>query len=281
MCCPCGGCRINFSFNQRMGFLGKHKQRRSDFVGWDCVCVAPRVYAGSEPGRSAIVRTLTGCGNRQMPANSDNLHIFNACTKVHYKDDQSLTLHHIPIRNHHACSLARIIAFTREAVEILTRDSAASILVHCKAGRGRTGMLICCLLLQLGICQTPADAVYFYTLKRMQHGSRESAPQRQSQLRYIEYYYRWMHCAKEEASAASMGFSLIGNARLAAVESVSADDLCIWARLPDGRLAWAWVNTRHCDAGPIPLELQSNQLPREMIGSILVHKGHWSKDAAV
>lgn len=40
-------------------------------------------------------------------------------------------------------------------------------IIHCQAGKGRTGTLICCYLMYSGRCSTPNDARLYYSKKRL------------------------------------------------------------------------------------------------------------------
>ena len=48
----------------------------------------------------------------------------------------------------------------------LLQDPANVIAVHCKGGKGRTGMVVACLLLRQGIQCDPAVALDFFAAKR-------------------------------------------------------------------------------------------------------------------
>jgi len=57
--------------------------------------------------------------------------------------------------------------------------------INCKAGKGRTGLIICCFLLHTGICQSTDDALKLYGNKRTKDGKGVTIA---SQIRYIRYY---------------------------------------------------------------------------------------------
>ena len=50
--------------------------------------------------------------------------------------------------------------------EWFSRDPNNVIAIHCKGGKGRTGMIICCLLLKMGIFTKPEDALEFFATRR-------------------------------------------------------------------------------------------------------------------
>lgn len=48
----------------------------------------------------------------------------------------------------------------------LDADIKNVVAIHCKAGKGRTGTVICSYLLYAGICNTPVDALLFFKKMR-------------------------------------------------------------------------------------------------------------------
>ena len=63
------------------------------------------------------------------------------------------------------------------------------VAVHCLAGRGRTGTVIACFLLFERLQPSPQAAVHCFCARRSQSASDISGP---SQLRYVEYYHRFL-----------------------------------------------------------------------------------------
>ena len=63
------------------------------------------------------------------------------------------------------------------------------VAVHCKAGKGRTGLMACCLVMHLGYQRTAADAIAFYNGRRVKDGKGLTVP---SQRRYVGYYERML-----------------------------------------------------------------------------------------
>jgi len=64
-------------------------------------------------------------------------------------------------------------------------DPQHVVIVHCNAGKGRTGTLIACFLIFSGMIDNAKDAITYYGWKRFTHGRGVTQP---SQVRYIYYF---------------------------------------------------------------------------------------------
>lgn len=58
--------------------------------------------------------------------------------------------------------------------------------VNCRAGKGRTGTIICCYLLFCGRFDSVEDVLDYYSKKRFALGEGVTQP---SQKRYVHYFY--------------------------------------------------------------------------------------------
>ena len=75
--------------------------------------------------------------------------------------------------------------FCNDAQQFLDADERNVIFVHCKAGKGRTGVMICAYLLYTGAITDPSICMAFYGMKRTTDGEGVTIP---SQRRYIDYF---------------------------------------------------------------------------------------------
>mmetsp|Transcript_17439 Transcript_17439/g.56111 ORF Transcript_17439/g.56111 Transcript_17439/m.56111 type:complete len:352 (-) Transcript_17439:191-1246(-) len=115
--------------------------------------------------------------------------VYNLCSERGY--DQSCfqgPVECFPFDDHSCPRLSDIGEFCGSAAAWLQGGEKRVVVVHCKAGKGRTGLMICALLMHLGALPGPGgavEAVSFYGARRTKDGKGVTIP---SQLRYIRYY---------------------------------------------------------------------------------------------
>ena len=56
--------------------------------------------------------------------------------------------------------------FCEDVVNYLKKDERNVAVVHCKAGKGRTGVMVCCYLLHIGASKNAEDVLKMYGEKR-------------------------------------------------------------------------------------------------------------------
>lgn len=66
--------------------------------------------------------------------------------------------------------LPMIERFCQEASNWLEQDDANVVVVHCKAGKGRTGVMIASLLLFMGVAKDSQQAITMYGANRTKNG---------------------------------------------------------------------------------------------------------------
>ena len=114
--------------------------------------------------------------------------IFNLCIedKRQYEvDNFSGQVASFPFYDHNCPPLELIPAFCASAYTWLKEGPEHVIAVHCKAGKSRTGVMVCCLLLHMKEKRELDDTITFYGFQRCYDGQGVTIP---SQRRYINYY---------------------------------------------------------------------------------------------
>ncbi|KAJ8770666.1 hypothetical protein K2173_021313 [Erythroxylum novogranatense] len=114
--------------------------------------------------------------------------VYNLCSERLY--DASLfggKVANFPFEDHNCPNLELITSFCHSAYSWLKQDIENVVAVHCKAGMGRTGLMICSLLLFLKFFSTAEEAIDYFNKKRCLDGKALVLP---SQIRYAKYFER-------------------------------------------------------------------------------------------
>jgi hypothetical protein len=77
----------------------------------------------------------------------------------------------------------------------LMENQETSALVHCKAGKGRTGVMICAYLIFSGLCKNTKEAIDIYGDRRSHTRQGVTIP---SQKRYIHHFETFLNCNFEK-----------------------------------------------------------------------------------
>eukprot|EP00281_Chroomonas_sp_CCMP1168_P003530 CAMPEP_0206269242 /NCGR_PEP_ID=MMETSP0047_2-20121206/32174_1 /ASSEMBLY_ACC=CAM_ASM_000192 /TAXON_ID=195065 /ORGANISM="Chroomonas mesostigmatica_cf, Strain CCMP1168" /LENGTH=152 /DNA_ID=CAMNT_0053697691 /DNA_START=114 /DNA_END=568 /DNA_ORIENTATION=- len=75
----------------------------------------------------------------------------------------------IPFEDHAPPLLLEMMQFCRDASAYMRRDPRNIIAVHCKGGKGRTGVLIAAFLLYVGHRRCALDALELFTFRRTEN----------------------------------------------------------------------------------------------------------------
>ncbi|CAI8588919.1 unnamed protein product [Vicia faba] len=114
--------------------------------------------------------------------------VYNLCSERLY--DGSLfqgKVASFPFSDHNCPSIQLIASFCQSAYSWLKEDIQNVVVVHCKAGMGRTGLMVCSLLLFLKFFPTAEEAIDCFNQKRCIDGKALTLP---SQIRYVKYFER-------------------------------------------------------------------------------------------
>ena len=68
----------------------------------------------------------------------------------------------VPFADHNAPPIELFDQFCKDADEWLSKDEQNIVVTHCKAGKGRTGVMICAYLLYSKVMSTADEAFEFY-----------------------------------------------------------------------------------------------------------------------
>ncbi|XP_073047306.1 phosphatidylinositol 3,4,5-trisphosphate 3-phosphatase and protein-tyrosine-phosphatase PTEN2A-like isoform X2 [Primulina eburnea] len=114
--------------------------------------------------------------------------VYNLCSERLY--DASLfegKVASFPFDDHNCPPIQLILLFCQSAYSWLKEDIENVVVVHCKAGMARTGLMISSLLLYLKFFPTAEESIDYYNQKRCIDGKGLVLP---SQIRYVKYFER-------------------------------------------------------------------------------------------
>ena len=143
----------------------------------DMSYITPRILAMALPStgiEGAIRNSRQQVLEHLKQYHEDRYLVFNLCAESRYQYDRSVFSHKlapegavlIPIKDHGVPSLYQIADFCQQAMNWLNQNADNIVVVHCLTGKGRTGVMVACLLLASKICNNAPESIELFTSMR-------------------------------------------------------------------------------------------------------------------
>ena len=176
----------------------------------DLTYVTDQIIAMSLParGQSAAIRNPIGEVARFFRTRHEgHYHVLNLTSESYGSYVASAFEEHVtrlPVDDHNAVPLLQLYNACC-SFEKFFGDPKNILAAHCKGGKGRTGMYICCLLLHMRKFVTAAEALDYFAERRsdLTVSNKYQGVQTPSQARYVQYYAAMIAAMQGAAGGAS------------------------------------------------------------------------------
>ncbi|KAG9395622.1 C2 domain of PTEN tumor-suppressor protein [Carpediemonas membranifera] len=177
--------------------LVSKKKRRLVIDGFDLdmAYVTPNIVAMGFPstGREAIFRNpLSHLKGYLDSKHGSHYKVYNLCSEASRQYPATVfdgRVAYFPFDDHNAPPFFMIEDCVKDMHAWLQKDPENVCCVHCKAGKGRTGVMICAYMLYSGYWTKAVDSLKFYGAARTKNQKGVTIP---SQTRYIHYFERYL-----------------------------------------------------------------------------------------
>ena len=170
--------------------MSKKKRRYKEHgFNLDLAYITDRIIAMGFPseGREALYRNPL----KEVRLFLDQFHpgtytVFNLCSEREFDASKFYgKVERYPFVDHEPPTLKLIDRFCEKLHGLFSEHPLNVAAVHCKAGKGRTGTMICAYLVYSRLFATADEALNYYGTQRTKNGKGVTIP---SQRRYVKYY---------------------------------------------------------------------------------------------
>eukprot|EP00667_Euglena_gracilis_P008345 EG_transcript_8449 len=177
-------------FDPIRALVSQEKERyTSGGFDLDLTYITPRVIAMGFPAtglESCYRNELTEVERFLEAHHPEHYRVYNLCCERSYPPSSFRgNVATFGFIDHTPPPLGLLVACLQDMAEHLAADSANVCVVHCKAGKGRTGVVVCCHLLLTGRSPTLEAALKDYAATRTRDGQGVTIP---SQRRFVGYF---------------------------------------------------------------------------------------------
>ncbi|CAE7200115.1 pteN [Symbiodinium natans] len=257
-------------------------RRRYSYNGFDLDLsyITERILAMGFPAKDleAKFRNPLSEVRRFLNQQHPNHRVYNLCREPDRRYDES-SFKEVSTRvcfyDHTPCPLEQLLELVEDQHRYLASDASNVVAIHCKAGKGRTGLVCASLLLREGLVETAGEALSTYADRRTHNQKGVTIP---SQIRYVHYYEQCLReralrkqtcslesvCLENVASLATFGRCSLQ------VQVKDADRALLlesaWVHVPDTEEedTDSELESSHLQESALVLELGQQELPTDL-----------------
>jgi phosphatidylinositol-3,4,5-trisphosphate 3-phosphatase/dual-specificity protein phosphatase PTEN len=167
---------------------GKKNRYKDKEYNLDLTYITPRIIAMSIPGQGVHKVYRNSIDSVSSFLNERHRGFYKILNlsgmKYDYKKFDNKVFDY-PWQDHYPPPIELLFKACEEIHNWLYLHEKNVVIVHCRAGKGRTGTLICCYLMYCQRLFHPDDALNYYKHKRFSVGGGVTQP---SQKRYVRYF---------------------------------------------------------------------------------------------
>lgn len=198
-CCTSLCCACNPLFQPcRKAVSGSKRRIRKDGFDLDMAYIAPRIIIHGFPaaGLEHIYRNPRLEIRRFMDKyHKDHYKMYNFCCEYGRGYDPSVfhgRVERYPFKDHNTPPLETMAAFANSVKAWLEADEQNVVNMHCKAGKGRAGLMGCVALIRTGVAQSAVEALEIYDRERVTNNKGLTVT---SQRKFVVFYEKlWREC---------------------------------------------------------------------------------------
>ncbi|KAH9280307.1 Phosphatidylinositol 3,4,5-trisphosphate 3-phosphatase and dual-specificity protein phosphatase PTEN [Echinococcus granulosus] len=183
--------------NRLKSLVSKKKKRfQADGFDLDLSYISPRIIAMGFPAEriEGLYRNHIDEVSRFFEMrHKGHYKIYHLCNERDFNEYRfSGPVVRYPFSDHNAPQFEQILALCQDVMEFLKQHPENVVAINCKAGKGRTGVMVCACLMELQEARNAEEALRLYAEKRTRNGQGVTIP---SQRRYVQYYSRLLSSA--------------------------------------------------------------------------------------
>jgi len=152
---------------------GKRNRLKQGEWDLDITYITERILAMSYPasGFESVYRNKIADVARFLDEKHPNSHrVYNLSNRPYNSNRFSGSYRFYEWEDHHSPPMEMLFEICKDMYEYILENDRNVVVVHCNAGKGRTGTSIACLLLWSGFCRNAVEATKYYGRKRFKHG---------------------------------------------------------------------------------------------------------------